>query len=241
MSDIFREVEEEVRRERLEQLWKNYSDYIIAGALLIVLAAAGVQVYRVYEQRQANTASEEFMAAEQALENGQARAAADLFGRLAQSAPSGYAAVAKLAGADALYESGNHAEAIQIEKQIASGNDAVLAAAARLHAAWSIVDTAPKAEIETLVAPLADPASAWHYMAREILAYADVHAGDTAAGLSEFQSLAADPNTPQTLRARANAMATFLKSGGGADFGAVPRPPQPQGMPLGPAGGPSAQ
>jgi hypothetical protein len=241
VSDIFREVEEDVRRERLEQIWKKYSDYIIAGMALIVLAAAGVQLYRVYEQREANKASEEFVAAEQALENGQARAAAEMFGRIAQTAPSGYAAVAKLAGADALFESGNHAEAIQIEKQIAASGDPILAAAARIHTAWSIVDTAPKSEIETLLAPLTDPANAWHYMAREILAYADVRAGDTADGLKEFQSLTADANAPSSLRARTNAMAIYLKSGAGANFGTVPRPPQPQATPLGPAGGPSAQ
>jgi hypothetical protein len=238
VSDIFREVEEEVRRERLEQIWKKYSDYIIAAAALVVLAAAGVQLYRVYEQREANRASEAYISAERALENGQARVAGELFGRLVTSAPHGYASVARLAGADALYESGNHAEAIQIEKQIAAGNDPLLGAAARLHAAWSIVDTAPKAEVETLLAPLTDPASAWHYMAREILAYADVRAGDTDQAAKAFQSLAADPNSPSSLRARANAMATFLKAGGSANFGNMPQAIPMQALAPAPAGGP---
>ena len=43
MSDIFREVEEDVRRERLEKLWKAYGNYAIAG---LVLLFAGIGAWR---------------------------------------------------------------------------------------------------------------------------------------------------------------------------------------------------
>ncbi|HEY1613513.1 MAG TPA: tetratricopeptide repeat protein [Rhizomicrobium sp.] len=243
MSDIFREVEEDVRRERIEQFWKKYNDYIVAGVALIVVAVAGGQLYRVYEQREAIKASATYESAQQALESNQPRAAAELFGALVKTAPSGYATLARLAGADALNESGNHAEAIQIEKQLAAGNDASLGAPARIHAAWSIVDTAPKAEVETLLGPLTDPANAWHLMAREILAYADLRAGESEEALREFQALAADPNAPSSLRGRTNAMTTFLKAGGDANFGKVPQPPPAPAqlaIPT-PAGGPPSK
>jgi hypothetical protein len=48
MSDIFREVDEDVRRDKAAEFWKKYQNYIIAGAALIVLAAAG---WRFYENR----------------------------------------------------------------------------------------------------------------------------------------------------------------------------------------------
>ena len=41
MSDIFQEVDEEVRRERLEQLWKRYGIYIIAAVLLVLACVGG--------------------------------------------------------------------------------------------------------------------------------------------------------------------------------------------------------
>lgn len=44
MSDIFQEVEEDVRRERYEKLWKKYGNYIIALAVLIVAGVAAFQV-----------------------------------------------------------------------------------------------------------------------------------------------------------------------------------------------------
>jgi len=40
VSDIFREVDEEVRREQLQKLWDRYQNLIIAGVLLIVLGVA---------------------------------------------------------------------------------------------------------------------------------------------------------------------------------------------------------
>ena len=49
MSDIFREVDEEVRRERLKQLWERHSNLIVAVALLIVLGVAGWRGYDWWE------------------------------------------------------------------------------------------------------------------------------------------------------------------------------------------------
>ena len=40
MSDIFHEVDEEVRREQLKKLWQKYGWLVIAACVLVVLAAA---------------------------------------------------------------------------------------------------------------------------------------------------------------------------------------------------------
>ena len=224
MSDIFREVEEDVRRERLEQFWKKYSDYVIAGAALLVIAAAGIQLWRVYEQRQRAQASEAYAHAQQLLERGQAGEAAAAFSKLADTAPGGYSQAALLQKADALLAAGNQPEAVELYKVIAARGDTLLAPVARIRAAWAIVETAPRADVATLVAPLLDPANPWHPMAREILAYADYRAGAVRQALSGFRSVAKDPASPQAVRLRSDAMATFLGAGGGKDYGTVPPP-----------------
>ena len=48
MSDIFQEVDEEVRRDKAAEFWKKYQNLIIGAAVLIVLATAG---YRYYDNR----------------------------------------------------------------------------------------------------------------------------------------------------------------------------------------------
>ena len=46
MSDIFREIDDELRRENLLQLWSRYSRYIIAGVVVLALIAAGIFAWR---------------------------------------------------------------------------------------------------------------------------------------------------------------------------------------------------
>jgi hypothetical protein len=224
LADIFREVEEEVRRERYEKLWQKYRDHIIALAALVLIGVAGYQLYRVYEQREEAKASIAYAAAAEMLDRGQAAAAAPQLAALAKSAPGGYAAVARLAEADALLAEGRKDDAIRIYQQIANGNDAYLGGAARLHAAWAIADSAPRSDVEALLAPLLDNSSAWQPLAREIIAYEDLRSGDKAAALRAYREIAADKDVPGGLKGRADAMARFINAGGDVNFGSVPEP-----------------
>lgn len=224
MTDIFREVEEDVRRERYEKLWKKYRDHITAAGALIIIGMAGYQIYRVYEQREEEKASIAYAVAAEMLDRGQAAAAAPQFAALAKTAPGGYAAVARLAAADALYEEGQKEEAIRLYQQIANGRDPYLGAAARLHAAWALADAAPRSDVETLLAPLSDKSNAWHPLALELLAYEDLRSGNEGQALRAYQEIAADRNTPESLKTRATAMLRFLKTGGDSNYGTVPEP-----------------
>jgi hypothetical protein len=224
LTDIFHEVEEDVRRERLEQLWKNYGDFIIAGAALLVMAAAAFQLWRVYEQRQRLQASESYMAAQILMESGQAGEAAAMFAKLAQTAPGGYAELSLMQQADALYASGNTDRAVDLYRQVAMKSDPLLGPAARIRIAWATLETTPRDQIATLLASLTDPASAWHPFASEILAYADYHSGAMAQAQREFKALSTDHDAPPGVRQRANAMANFIAAGGARDFGTVPEP-----------------
>ena len=42
MSDIFQEVDEEVRREQLKKLWDRYGNYVVAALVLVVAAVRGL-------------------------------------------------------------------------------------------------------------------------------------------------------------------------------------------------------
>lgn len=224
MSDIFREVEEEVRRERYAQLWKKYGDYVIATVALLAIAAAGFQLWRYYETRARAKASEEFAAAQELLATNRADQAAAAYAKLAESAPSGYAIVSKLQEADALEAGGERDRASAIYKALTTGDDPLLAAVARLRLGWLFVESKSRLEMETLLAPLTDPTSPWRFMAREILAYSDYRSGGLKAAQKEFETLAGETEAPIGVRQRANAMAVFLKAGGDNDFGTVPSP-----------------
>ena len=227
MSDIFREVEEEVRREQYAKLWKKYGDYILAAAALLILAVAGFQLWRYYDKRARDRASEEYSAAQQLVAANQPALAATAYAKLAETAPSGYAIVARLQHADALQAAGKRDEAIAIYRDIAAGKDPVLSVVARLREGWALVETDSRLQMETLLASLTDPTSGWRFMAREILAYSDYRAGGLKAAQKEFETLAGETEAPIGVRQRANAMAIFLKAGGDKDFGTIPSAPPP--------------
>ena len=230
MSDIFREVEEEVRRERLERIWKEYGDYIIAAAALLILAAAAYRLWTFYEARERANASNEYLAAEQLVDSGQASAAAKVFARLAQSASGGYAELAKLQTANTLAASGNKPAAMTLYRSLAQDSDEMLSAIARLRAAWLMVEDSPKSDVEAMVGPLTAQSSPWSAPAREILAYADYRRGATQQARAEFQDLGKDAKAPPGVRGRSKAMATFLAAGGAQNVGNIPFPAAPRPM-----------
>jgi len=81
--------------------------------------------------------------------------------------------------------------------------------------------------------------SPWHQVAREIVAYADYHDGNTKQALAEYRALSKDPKAPGGVRGRSLAMVTFLTAGGDQNVGkpvypelpgtltAVPKPGAP--------------
>jgi hypothetical protein len=221
LTDIFREVEEEVRRERFQKIWKQYGDYIIAGVAVIVIAVAGFELWQRYEENRRATASAEYNAAVQ-MAGTNPSAAIAAFEKIASSAPSGYATLAKFAEADTLLITGERNKAVALYESIGGGDDHLIGNAARMRAAWSIVGFSPRSAIEKLVAPLTEPSSPWRFVAGEVLAYADYREGAFSRAQKEFESLSSDPNAPRALRARATAMASLIRSGGENNFGYVP-------------------
>ena len=229
MSDIFREVEEDVRRERLEKLWKQYGDYVIAGVAVIVVGVAGYKLWQHYEAQQLAKASVAYSAAIELINSDRNTEAAQVFAKIAKNAPSGYAAIAKLAEADALMADGRAADGVALYKSIAEKDKTELGDLARVRAAWALADSASKSDMQTLLAPLTDAKSSWRFMAQEIFAYCDFRDGAMKAAQSEYESIAAEPEAPATLRQRATAMVSLIRAGGGANYGTVPPLPKPDG------------
>ncbi|MBV9331479.1 MAG: tetratricopeptide repeat protein [Alphaproteobacteria bacterium] len=220
MSDIFREVEEEVRRERLEKLWKDYGDYAMAALLVVVLVTAGIVLWQRHEESRRERASAEFDATVQLAATNPA-ASIDKFEELSKDAPGGYSRLAKFAEADSLLAVGKRDKALSLYRSI-SADDELIGSAARLRAAWAIADFAPRGAVENLVSPLLVSSSDWRFMAREVMAYTDFRLGDLPESLRECQSIISDPTAASTIRARARGLAELIKGGGGPDFGSVP-------------------
>ena len=231
MSDIFHEVEEEVRQERLRQWWKKYGDYVIAGVSVVVIGVAGYKLWQTWEQKERLKASLQFQSAVQISQAGQSDLAAQAYAQIAKKAPGGYALIAQLSQADELQSSGRVNDAMAIYMKLADTDKAGLGQVARMRAAWAQADTISTEKLKALVAPLNDGKSQWRFMAQELLAYRAMHDGQMAAALAAYKTLQTDKDAPGSIRQRAEAMVGMIETSGGRDFGTVPPPPKPEAVP----------
>ena len=99
MSELFDEVDEEVRREQLKKLWDKYSIFIIAAVVLIVAAVGGWRGYQYLEAKKAAEAGAAFEKAAELSEQNKHAEAEAAFTELAAKAPSGYRMLARLRAA----------------------------------------------------------------------------------------------------------------------------------------------
>ncbi|MBM3609597.1 MAG: tetratricopeptide repeat protein, partial [Alphaproteobacteria bacterium] len=60
MTDIFREIDEEVRRDKASKIWEKYQNWIIGLALLIALGAGGWRYWQYQNRLAAETAGARF-------------------------------------------------------------------------------------------------------------------------------------------------------------------------------------
>ena len=203
MSDLFREVDEEVRRDRAIAFWKKHQNSFIAAAILIVLATAAWQGWQGWQRRQAEEASASYDAALALASAGKAAEAKAAFDKLAAATTTGYRDLAKLMAADTAAR-GNPNAGVKAYDALAA--DATLAPlfrdVARLRAGLLVVDTAdPKALLGRLE-PLAAATAPFRHTAREMLAVAALKRNDVAAANHWLSTILADPATPAELRDR---------------------------------------
>lgn len=231
MSDIFREVEEDVRRERLEKIWKTYRLYFIALAVLVLAGVGGWQLWQRHDLAERTKAGDAYVAAQRISDPARAATA---FADLAKTTKGGYGLLAKMSQANAMSASGQGRQAVDLYKEIADADSGDIGAVARLRAAWGEASFAPRAQLETLLAPLDKDGNAWRPLAREVLAFSDYRAAKVKQAASQYRALADDSSAPDALRTRARAMAAFLDSGAGGDVGTVPPSVPPLPVPAAP-------
>ncbi len=215
MADIFQEVDEEVRRERLQKLWQQYGNYVIALCIVIVAAVGGWRGYEYWQTKKAGEAGAAFESAVLLAESGKHAEADAAFAKLATQGTAGYRLLARLREAAELAQTDKKA-AVAAYDGIVTDNSAghVLQDLAAVRAALLLVDTAPYSEIRTRLEVLAAPDRTFHRTAREILALSAWKAGDTTAARQWADMILTDPLTPASTRARAEVLTELIAANG---------------------------
>lgn len=196
VADIFHEVEEDLRRDQALAFWKKYGNFVIAAALVVVLAVAGQWGWREYTTRQQLQASADFLSAAASSDLAQREAA---LGKLAAEGGT-YAVLARFRLAETAIEAGDKAKARGILAEIAKDQDAdqALRDLATIQAALLELEIGKPEAAADLVKDLTLEGQAYRLSALEITGLAAMVGGDTGkakATFEEMKKLAAEAPT----------------------------------------------
>lgn len=215
MSDIFHEVDEEVRREQFQKLWERYQAYVIAAAVLVVLAVAGWRAYDWWESKQAAEAGAAFEAAIELSDQGKHAEAEAAFNKIAQDFTTSYRALAMMRAAAELANTDPKAAIAAYDKIAANSSvGSELRDLAGLRAGAILVDGSMYAEARQRLEPLAGADLTFRHTARELLALGAWRAGDTATAKRWIEMINSDPGTPPDERGRMEMLGSLMASEG---------------------------
>jgi hypothetical protein len=203
VSDIFQEVDEEVRREQLKKLWDRYGTYLMALAVLVVAAVGAWRAYDYWQSKKAAEFGAQFNAAAILSEQGKHEEAEKAFARIASEGTSGYRVLARMREAAELAQ-GDAKAAIAAYDQIVADRAVgpVLQDLAALRAGALLIDSGALAEAQRRLEPLAANDRTFRHTAREFLVLAAWRAGDATAAKRWFDLIMTDAQTPAATRSR---------------------------------------
>lgn len=214
MADIFQEIDEELRRERLEKLWQRHGKLVIALAAAAVVGTAIYVGWQRYQENRRLALAEQYGAAVALADPGTgdlAKADAAL-AQLAEQG-GGYGALAALERAAAKAKAGDLEGAAAIYDGLAkdTGAPAILRDLALLLKAMRLLDSGDPAALTASLEPLTAPANPWRFSARELIGLLALKSGNQAQATEVFSRLADDQSAPAALRARAAELVAALK------------------------------
>jgi hypothetical protein len=204
LSDIFHEIDEELRRENLQKLWTKYRLHILVLIILVLVLTAGFAGWRQFQQRQRDAESARYAAALELAEKGNYLQAADAFGAIARSGGNGQALLARFEEA-ALRSTKDKPAGIAAYKAIAGDKsvDSIYRDLATLLAATYEIDAGDGKAVIDELAPMTGDGNPWHFAALELTAIARLQSGDKAAARDIYKRLADDLKAPEDQRVRA--------------------------------------
>jgi hypothetical protein len=202
-DNIFREVDEELRSDRMRALWRRIAPFVIGAAVAIVAVVAVNEGWAWHTNSQAARSSEELYAALDSADGDDLAAAQAELDALAANGSGGYPVLAEFAKASLLAKSGDTAGAVAAYDALANAQSNVrLRELALLHAAQILVDTGALADVEARIGTIASDDNPMRRVARELIGLAQVKAGDNEAAKASFEAVLNDPLAQEGIRNR---------------------------------------
>ena len=216
MTDIFREVDEDLKRDQALQLWRRYGKYAIAFAVATVVMTAAIVGWQNYRESQRGVDGRAFALAMELVNKGDVAAASAAMADIANRS-SGYHPLALLQEAGLKLRTGDRAGAAALYDKIAAddGVGQAFRDLATILSALTTLDTAEPSVMNKKLQPLLAAGSPFRPSALELEGLLAVKVGDFKTAKQTFQELADDANAPGGLRQRATQILAWIGEQGG--------------------------
>lgn len=216
MSDIFREVDEDIRQEKYRRLWDRFGPWVIAVAVLIVVGTGGYRGWLYWQEQQSQAAGDTFFDAVQLSEQENYQEAAALYGEL-ESAVGGYPALAKLRQATDLANAGKIDEALAEFDAVSRDTslDSAVRDVAALRAGYLAVDLEDYDAVADRIERLAADNNPFRAASRELLALSAWKGGNISAAREWLTALEEDAETPVDISRRVAVLAGLIRASNG--------------------------
>jgi len=212
-TDVFiQEIDDELRQEKAEQIWKKYGNYIVGVVIVVVASVGGFQAWKAYDRNTRFEQGEQFAAAQVLLAEGKIQDALSAFRVISADSTAGYALLARFNEAALHFENGDVQAAVATFREIASDESvsshyrdiAVLVGASRELEMSDGSDVLLKRAAE-----LATGAGPWRHSAAEIVALDALRSGKKEKAREMFEKIVADAAAPRGMQQRAREMLTI--------------------------------
>ena len=216
MSDVFQEVDEELKRQQLDKAFRTYGPFVAVAAVLIIAGYIGYSWWKSEQLARAGEAGDRLIMGMEMMAREQPEIAAGIFAELSADAPGEYVLLAKFQEAAAQRQAGNTDEAVALYDEIAAmgSTPSEYRALAQFYAGLVLLgaETSGYADIAARLEPVADGTSPWRYHARESLAFAAYRSGQYDLAMSHYRQITDDGAAPAGVAARANEMLNLTEA-----------------------------
>lgn len=218
-DEFLEEVQNDIRQEKLLQLWKQYGKLVMGFMAGIIFLVAGYKVWSHYEQNKRMQMAEKLIAAQDYLAKGDMDKAQTLLNTLGTESHDTYQPLALFQKAGLLLK-GNPkpqpSEALAIYTQLSENSNVVPLwrdLAALLAVMVSVDQEATNQEaLSGQLEKLTDDQNPWRYFAREMKGILLHRQGNKSQAQELFARLVQDSQTPAGISMRARLMVQIIST-----------------------------
>lgn len=213
-DNVFREVDEELRRERLEKLWEKYGTIVIGAIALFILGVAGSIWWQNQQVSKRQAAGDQFIQALRDVAKADTDKADEKFKALIESSPKGYEIMSRLHLASNLAAKGQTGEAEILYKKVTlnPSADKILRDYAKLNLAILKLENATYEETSKALSEFTKTGAIWQNTANEVVALAAFKEGKFDTAKTKFSDILTNKSTPSALKRRAQIMMDVISS-----------------------------